>query len=386
MTDGPALTAVLSGGAMGDDPFDPRTWSGTSLHLLEALKRAGALDEAFGLSLPKWQFALLAISKFSPDREVWRRRTYRSRAYRSVMTWTLKQAVARRVPAKAVLQLGAYVDGPAAYPGVPVLTYQDGAASTYDDSPYVPAALRNDKKLRAEAIAFEREVARGAAKVLTTSQWLADRMTADYGLEPGHAVNVGCGVAAEVTCRPEDHDYASKELLFIGVEFDRKGGPELLDAFAAVRESHPEARLHLVGPKTAPTGSDAPGVEWHGFLDRKVPDEAARFDELMRRASLFVLPSRYEPFGLAPIEAMANGVPAVVTGEWALAENIRDGIDGAHVPMGDKAALARTLSELLGQPDRLRAMGEAAADTPARQSWDDVAARIQEQARQALAD
>jgi glycosyltransferase involved in cell wall biosynthesis len=44
------------------------------------------------------------------------------------------------------------------------------------------------------------------------------------------------------------------------------------------------------------------------------------------RCSLFALPSLYEPFGIAPLEAMLNGIPAIVSGRWALKETVKAGV------------------------------------------------------------
>ena len=378
----PRVALVVSGGGMGSDPYDPASWSGSAAHLARALERRGVLADAYGVRLPALHGAALAVPRAGLSREGWRRRVLRSRSYREALTRRLAREAARRAPCDVVLQLGAYADGPRVF-GVPVLTYQDGSAATYAASPYAEAAGRAPV---AEALRFEAAVARRAARVLTTSRWLADRMTAAYGLPVGRVHSVGLGVARGVRWSPADHDYAAPRLLFVGVEFDRKGGPTLLRAFARVREAVPNAELHLVGPHARPADGDAPGVTWHGYLDARRPDQAERFDTLLRDCNLFVLPSRYEPFGLAPIEAMANGLPAVVTDAWALAENVRDGTDGLRVPPDDEAVLAAALISLLRDEDRLRAMGEAAARTPALTSWDTVADRILRAARDALAD
>ena len=87
------IETFISGGAMGSDPWDARSWSGSSRALLQALDRRGALGETFGLDMSKARFASLALPRFSPDREVWRRRVYRSTAYRDALTKQLSRRV-----------------------------------------------------------------------------------------------------------------------------------------------------------------------------------------------------------------------------------------------------------------------------------------------------
>lgn len=381
----PQITVILSGGALGSDPWHPQAWSGSSLAVLEALERAGALKAAHGLQLPAWQFGMMAFPRYHRNREIWRRRVYRSTRYRQALTARLSDLDIDQGGGGVCLQFGAYADSPSVLKNIPVLTYQDGAAVTYDESPFVPEVLRRDTKLQQEALAFEQHLARSAARVLTTSQWLADRMQEAYDLKEGHALRVGCGHAQQtLAASPEDHDYSCADILFIGVEFERKGGPSLLTAFEKIREVHPTAQLHIVGPREKPSGCDTPGIIWHGYLSRNVPDEAQNLNTLFRKCSLFVLPSRYEPFGMAPIEAMANGLPAIVTGEWALKENIRNGIDGVHVRPDDPEHLAETLTQLLNHPSKLAEMGYAASQSPARQTWDEVAENILQAAENAL--
>ena len=101
-------------------------------------------------------------------------------------------------------------------------------------------------------------------------------------------------------------------------------------------------------------------VEAVGWIDR------AERDELLRRAQLLVLPSSHEGLPMAVLEAMAFGVAPVVTPVGGLPELVHDGVNGALVPVGDPAALARTLGDLLDDDERRLALGtRARADVAA---------------------
>ena len=52
----------------------------------------------------------------------------------------------------------------------------------------------------------------------------------------------------------------------------------------------------------------------------------------MRRATVFILPSKYDPQGISTTEAMSYGIPAIVTNNWGLGENIEHGVTGLHLP------------------------------------------------------
>lgn len=99
------------------------------------------------------------------------------------------------------------------------------------------------------------------------------------------------------------------------------------------------------------------GDRWR-FLGHVSPEELAAW---YRAADLFVHPNcGPEPFGMAVVEAMAAGLPVVASGLGGPTEVITDGVDGVLVPPGDPAALARAISDLLGDSAERARLGNAA--------------------------
>lgn len=92
--------------------------------------------------------------------------------------------------------------------------------------------------------------------------------------------------------------------------------------------------------------ADRSGVSPRVFLPGRVPDVAA----WLRRASVYVQPSRWEGFGLAVLEAMVCGLPVVATRVSSLPELVADGETGVLVAPDDPAALAAALERALGEP------------------------------------
>jgi glycosyltransferase involved in cell wall biosynthesis len=81
---------------------------------------------------------------------------------------------------------------------------------------------------------------------------------------------------------------------------------------------------------------------------------------VLAQLDLFLLPSEYESFGLAALEALACGVPVICTKTGGIAEVVDDGVSGLLCEVGDYACVARSAVELLRSPDRHRAMSLAA--------------------------
>lgn len=139
-------------------------------------------------------------------------------------------------------------------------------------------------------------------------------------------------------------------LAFVGRADDpRKNVPLLLEAFALLRHQVPAARLVLVGPGTA--ALRAPGVEAAG----EVSDVA----DVLRQATIFVLPSLQEGFGIVAAEALACGVPVVTTPSGGPEDLVRNSGGGRVLESFDAAELAATLKELIDDPATLVAMREA---------------------------
>lgn len=175
---------------------------------------------------------------------------------------------------------------------------------------------------------------------------------------------------SELGCRPD-----AQVVVFLGSLVERKGLDVLLKAWPDVHRAHPGAYLVLAGRDDFAAGSPE-----RRFLDERFAALPRAAKEAIRRiglrddpervlaaADVFVLPSRREGFGSAIIEAMACGVPAVVTRLDGITDFIfrtpasgKDGpagADGVVVPQDSPPALAGAIAALLADPIRGQAIG-----------------------------
>ena len=218
----------------------------------------------------------------------------------------------------------------------------------------------------ASFLEFEARLARTAAAVCTLSNWARTSMIEDYGCDPACVFAVGGGAnPVRVPLRRWDEQVG----LFVGVDFRRKGGDVLLAAWQQVRRRLPSAELWIIGPRRRDNSVD--GIRW---LGRRAPEEVEGF---RARATVFVMPSLFEPWGFAFNEAMASGLPCIGTTACAMPEIIEDGVSGRLVGPGDADELADALVEILSDPEHAARLGSAAQDAFIRQgSWESVAARV----------
>jgi glycogen(starch) synthase len=142
-------------------------------------------------------------------------------------------------------------------------------------------------------------------------------------------------------------------VLCVGRAWDEGKGIDLLDAAAGMLGPGFPA-VHLLGEAVAPHGSEfrATNLVMHGRVER------AEVDGWMRRATVYAAPSRYEPFGLAPLEAALNGC-ALVLSDVGTFRELWEGC-AEFFPSGDAAALAGVLAELADDPARVSKMAERA--------------------------
>lgn len=216
---------------------------------------------------------------------------------------------------------------------------------------------------------WERPIYQDALHVFAQGTPHAESVVSFYGV-PEERVSVVGGGANFETLPDLPKSVRQPVILFVGRDWVRKGGPRLIEAFRTVRAQRPELRLQIVGTDEAP--SDEPGVEVLGTIESR-----QRLAELYARASVFCLPSRYDPYGLSISEAMAYGLPCIVTRVGALDEVVLDGETGLVVPPEDTGALANALLRLVDDPDYAARLGLAGRERVEwHQNWDAVAQRM----------
>lgn len=236
------------------------------------------------------------------------------------------------------------------------------------------------KKLPAEVIETERSACVNADRVITVSHAVASLVAETYGVARERIVAVHNGLDPESmkTFGGVHSVEPSSLVVYAGRIVLQKGIFALLRSAPLVLDAVPDARWVLAGPvgEPFPTSRDLQAelnafVETDPRLARAITftGSIARTElaELYRSAALAVVPSVYEPFGYAALEAMCSALPVVATDVGGLPEIVEAGRTGLLVPLvvsGDERApdiaeLARAQVELLRDPQRARAMGDA---------------------------
>ena len=158
-------------------------------------------------------------------------------------------------------------------------------------------------------------------------------------------------------------------LVTVGHLVARKRHADVIRALWALRDRHPDLGYLVIGDGPERARLEALATELGVDVDFRGQLPHAEALAEARRCSLFVMPSVDEAFGVAYVEAMAAGIPAIgATGEPGPTE-IGDGL--VLVAPADVEALASTIDDLLSEPTYLRELGERArATVRARFTWE----------------
>ncbi len=166
----------------------------------------------------------------------------------------------------------------------------------------------------------------------------------------------------------------SQTLLFLGGWTFRKGIRDLVAAFARVVQQVPSAQLVVAGAHAPPDTVLASFPAGARGAVRVVPPVTEQdLLTIMQASAAMVLPSLYEGFGIAFLEAMAVGVPVIGTPTGGMADLIEPGVNGHLVPHHDPDALAEAMIGLLTRSEQREALGRAARRTATLYTWERAA-------------
>lgn len=357
-----------------------RTWSHTPYHLLEALAATSGLSMVdVPIELPRAAETLVKL---------WYARPHRT-GLLSVASWTpamyrmrhraLQRAVASAQPCDAVITIGE--NGPISRPQ---FVYQDqsvGQFIEYYEQHGVMADVRDvpSMDLLRRRTEIERATYRSLQGVLTMSHWNARHViaTGDVSADRVHVVGAGINVASQLPTQDDVTRRLEKPLrtvVFIGRHFHRKGGDLVVEGVHHARHlSGQDIRLVIAGPASWPLKE--PPASWTTFLGDASLEHLQRE---LRDADVVALPSRFEAYGIAVLEALAAAVPVIGRNDFAMPEMIEPGQTGELVASDEPNEFAEALLRVLGNEHIARETLLRAPDLRQRHSWSAVARSIAE--------
>lgn len=215
------------------------------------------------------------------------------------------------------------------------------------------AHASHPRPLEAAKRTWYRHVFAGAEHIVAWSEWAARSLQSDYDVPAERMTVVHPGARQPFFDIPRPRDNGSTtRILFVGGDFQRKGGHDLLEALS---------RFDTRVEATFVTDAEVPQRPGVTVLRGVTPGSPALLSAFAS-ADIFCLPTHGDCTPVVVAEAMASGLPVVTTSVGSNPDIVQDGATGLVVPPGDVAALEIALAGLIQDPTRRQAMGRRARD------------------------
>lgn len=194
----------------------------------------------------------------------------------------------------------------------------------------------------------EQQALSKASYAFFSSQWAVDSAVEHYPVDPLRVqlVKFGANLDFLESISPETVQIQESDginLLFVGVDWQRKNGDFALAVARCMNEAGVATRLHIVGCNPGIRAIDHEIVVHHGFLNKQDKDQANTLKNLYQNAHFFILPSLAECCAVAFAEAFAFGIPAIAVSTGGVAAAISDGINGFLLEPSDPPEVCATL-------------------------------------------
>ena len=358
--------------------------SGVNKYLFSQLKKRGWELTIIDVPIPKICLLLALFHSFTPHIFQWEKKFKRKISELARLPWVFKlrskfcQKKIKKFGRKTdvILQISGMFAPTLDYKNfnIPFVTLNDYTmvlANKYIDFSTPQSQMKQWLKL-------EKDVYKNAKFIFATSDNTRKSFINDYGMESKKVITVRYGVTLNYSPKSRK-DYDTNTILFIGKNFKRKGGFVLLEAFKKVREEINDAELIIAGVQKDVLKIGQSGVNALGYVDNKT------INKLYEKASVFVMPSLCEPFGLVFLEAMGHKLPCIGTTIDAMPEIIEDGITGFLVPPNNAEQLSKKIITLLRNPALCASMGsEGFKQLNKNISWNDFGEKIDYYLKQCL--
>lgn len=240
---------------------------------------------------------------------------------------------------------------------------------------------------------IEQSAIQKSSKLIYPSNWAAKSAIRDYGANPNdvHIIPYGANLdyipTRDEVLKPKKLDQKIN-LLFVGKDWQRKGGPIALDAVKKLNQYGLETHLTICGCEPNISDELHDLITIYPFLDKDDSEDRETLYQLYKEAHIFILPTQKENFGVVFSEASAYGLPVATTrtgGIPTIIEDERHGLLFSESATGSN--YADRLYKLLSDPNRYYEMCRNARDNyEQRLNWNVWSQQVIEVFKQALID
>jgi glycosyltransferase involved in cell wall biosynthesis len=226
----------------------------------------------------------------------------------------------------------------------PYFAYVDATFLTYLDI-YLNANNYKEKEIQ-RIVNQEKHFLDNATGIFFSSEWAKQETINRYGIEGSNFYSVGLGGNAEPQ---KELIYAptTPSLLFVSMDFKRKGGHIAYECYAQLKKHFPLLTLQIIGDAPEQSIIDTEGIIYHGFIDKRSEEGMQRFDKIFRSASFLIHPTEKDMTPLIIVEAGYYGIPAIAPNRFGIPEMIQHNHTGYVVENNSIAEYTHYLADIL---------------------------------------
>ncbi len=315
------------------DAHDKRSWSGIHYYMAKALERncgdvhyIGPVKPELALIRGKAQSYL--SKKLTGKRFEYRHSVALAKAYGKIFTDKLKQGKYDIIFAPASSSNIAFLET-----NTPIVYLSDTTFANMIG--YYPAYTNLQKKSEDEGNAIERMALAKSTLALFPSEWAANSAINYYGIDKAKVYINPLG--ANIDSIPDRETVLSQKkktvckLLFLGVNWERKGGPIAFDTLNQLNALGIDTELTVCGC-VPPANFVHPKMKVISFLNKNNATDSEVFKKLLLESDFLILPSRSECFGVVFCEASAFGLLSIAANTGGISGAVKEGINGVLLP------------------------------------------------------
>mgnify|MGYP001574913613 CR=1 FL=1 len=199
-----------------------------------------------------------------------------------------------------------------------------------------------------------------AAHCMLASEWNKNSAVNDYGIDASKISVIPCGANMDMIPAATELNMDAPgqcRLLFLGVEWDRKGGDIALETFCLLKQKGIDPHLHIIGCMPPHNLSSEKNVTVIPFLDKKNPEDFQQLHKIFLQTDFLLLPTRAECAGVVFSESSAYGIPSITTNTGGVSTYVKDGINGfaLHFDAGADE-YAKKIEQLVSDPAAIQSL------------------------------
>lgn len=232
-----------------------------------------------------------------------------------------------------------------------------------------------DERLIELAEQLESLAIQKADKIVYCSEWAKQSAIKDYDADPGKIEVIEFGANIMEVIPVLDSVSPTNEccnLLFIGRNWNMKGGDKVLDTYRSLKERGFQCTLTIVGSEPPMCIQNDQNIEIYPLIDKSNVNDRLKFHEILMRSHFLLFPTRFDCYGIAFCEACAYGIPSLGSDVGGVSQIIKEGQNGflfdIDAPTSEYADKIENIFNDFTVYSKLRATARRDFDT--RLNWD----------------